>query len=105
MRLLRLLDNPIEKRIIKVTDGLQDLSILKMPRGTNFPVTPHEWTNNSNSYKYLKQRTLTACISHCCPRVAVVITFGYLVLSRPQSAIATQRLIHADVSINLERTK
>jgi len=34
---------------------------------------------------------------------AKVSTFGYPVLPRPQSALATQRLIHADVSTNYKR--
>jgi predicted RNA-binding protein with PUA-like domain len=34
---------PITKQSIQVIDDLKNLSILKMPRGTNFPVTQEEW--------------------------------------------------------------
>lgn len=44
MKLIKnLVDNPIKKDRIRHIDGLQDLNILKMPRGTNFPVTEEEW--------------------------------------------------------------
>lgn len=44
MKLIKnLVDDPITKERIKRIDGLQDLSILKMPRGTNFSVTEEEW--------------------------------------------------------------
>jgi len=36
-----------------------------------------------------KGQHATACISHCWQRVAVVITLGCLVVTRPQSALAT----------------
>jgi hypothetical protein len=53
---------------------------------------------NSDRLRKIKHENTTACISHCWQRVAVVITLGYLVVTRPQSALATQRLIHAGVS-------
>jgi predicted RNA-binding protein with PUA-like domain len=39
----KLIDNPILKTQIKEIRELQNLSILKMWRGTNFPVTADEW--------------------------------------------------------------
>jgi len=44
MKVIEILDEPLTKEKIKVTKGLQDLSIVKMPRGTNFPVSQEEWT-------------------------------------------------------------
>jgi hypothetical protein len=38
-----LLNKPLTKDIIKSINGLQELSILKQPRGTNFPVKKDEW--------------------------------------------------------------
>jgi len=38
-----LLAHPVMKENIINTTGLQNLSIIKNPRGTNFPVTPNEW--------------------------------------------------------------
>lgn len=38
-----LLKYPILKEMIRNTVGLQGLSILRNPMGTNFPVTPNEW--------------------------------------------------------------
>lgn len=38
-----LLEYPILKEMIRNTVGLQGLSILRNPMGTNFPVTPNEW--------------------------------------------------------------
>lgn len=44
MRIVRnLLNNPLTRETIKNTPELLNLSILKQPRGTNFPVTPDEW--------------------------------------------------------------
>jgi len=44
MKILRnLLQNPITKEAIKNITGLRGLSILKQPRGTNFPVRVEEW--------------------------------------------------------------
>ncbi len=43
MTVIKSLTNPLTKEVIKGTNGLQDLSILRMPRGTNFPVTQEEW--------------------------------------------------------------
>jgi len=44
MKLIRkLVDDPIMKNDIIKINGLQDLSILRMPRGTNFPVRKEEW--------------------------------------------------------------
>ncbi len=39
----RLLDCPLSKEKIKDTPGLENLSIVKNPCGTNFPVTLAEW--------------------------------------------------------------
>ena len=33
----------LTKEEIKKVEGLADLSIVRMPRGTNFPVTAEEW--------------------------------------------------------------
>lgn len=44
MKVIENLIEPLTKGKIKVTNGLQDLSIVRMPRGTNFPVTKEEWT-------------------------------------------------------------
>jgi len=38
-----MLNTPLSKAIIRNTNGLQNLSILRNPRGTNFPVTQDEW--------------------------------------------------------------
>lgn len=38
-----LLNRPIFKESIIQTNGLQMMSILRNPRGTNFLVTPEEW--------------------------------------------------------------
>lgn len=38
-----MLSNPLTKETIRNTDGLQNLSILRMPQGTNFKVTSDEW--------------------------------------------------------------
>lgn len=38
-----LLNNPLSKETIRNTEVLQNLSILRLPRGTNFKVTPNEW--------------------------------------------------------------
>jgi hypothetical protein len=38
-----LINNPLTRETIKNTGGLQNLSILKQPRGTNFSLTPDEW--------------------------------------------------------------
>ncbi len=44
MRIVRnLLRSPLTKEIIKNTSELKELSILKQPQGTNFPITPEEW--------------------------------------------------------------
>lgn len=43
MKVLEILKEPLTKERIKGTNGLQELSIVKMPRGTNFPVTKEEW--------------------------------------------------------------
>lgn len=44
MKIVRnLLNSPLTKETIKNTNGLHNLSILRQPRGTNFPVTPDEW--------------------------------------------------------------
>ena len=42
MKVIEILKQPLTKEKIKVTDGLQDLSIVRMPRGTNFTVTKEE---------------------------------------------------------------
>ena len=44
MKVIEILKEPLTKERIKDTQGLQDLSIVRMPRGTNFTVTPEEWT-------------------------------------------------------------
>ena len=44
MKVIENLKVLLTKKRIKGTDGLQKLSILKMPRGTNFPVTMEEWS-------------------------------------------------------------
>ncbi len=45
MRLIKdLTNNPILKETLKNEDGLQNLSIIKMPRPTNSRVTKEEWT-------------------------------------------------------------
>lgn len=38
-----MLNNPLSKVTIRNTAGLQNLSILRMPQGTNFKVTSDEW--------------------------------------------------------------
>jgi hypothetical protein len=38
-----MLSNPLTKETIRNTVGLQNLSILRMPQGTNFKVTSDEW--------------------------------------------------------------
>jgi len=38
-----LLDSPLSKTTIRNTNGFQNLSILRSPMGTNFPVTQDEW--------------------------------------------------------------
>jgi predicted RNA-binding protein with PUA-like domain len=38
-----MLNKPLTKETIKNKDGLQNLSILRQPRGTNFNVTSEEW--------------------------------------------------------------
>ena len=38
-----MLNKPLTKESIRNTDGLQNLSILRLPRGTNFKVTSDEW--------------------------------------------------------------
>jgi hypothetical protein len=38
-----LLPSPLIKETIRNTNGLFNLSILRQPQGTNFPVTPDEW--------------------------------------------------------------
>lgn len=44
MKILRnMLDKPLLKAQLRNLNGLQNLSILKLPRGTNFAVTPGEW--------------------------------------------------------------
>ncbi len=43
MKVRKKLSELLTKEKIKGTEGLQDLSIVKMPRGTNFPVTPEQW--------------------------------------------------------------
>lgn len=43
MKVIKNLSEPLTKEKIKSTEGLQDLSIVKMPRGTNFPVTTEQW--------------------------------------------------------------
>lgn len=43
MKVIQNLNKPLTKAEIKNTKGLQDLSILKMCRGTNFEVKPDEW--------------------------------------------------------------
>ena len=43
MKVIRNLEKPLTKEKIKAITGLQDLSVVKMPRGTNFPVTTEEW--------------------------------------------------------------
>ena len=44
MKIVRnLLNSPLTKETIRNTNGLHNLSILRQPRGTNFPVTPDEW--------------------------------------------------------------
>lgn len=44
MRVIEVLKETLTKERIKDTDGLQDLSIVRMSRGTNFTVKPEEWT-------------------------------------------------------------
>lgn len=44
MKILKImLNRPLLKETIRSTTGLQKMSILKQPRGTNFRVTHHEW--------------------------------------------------------------
>lgn len=44
MKIIRnLAETPLIKDVIRNTGGLQNLSILRMPRGTNFFVTAEEW--------------------------------------------------------------
>lgn len=44
MKILKnMLNRPLLKEQLRNTNGLQNLSILKLPRGTNFAVTPDEW--------------------------------------------------------------
>ncbi len=43
MKVIENLKEPLTKENM-ITNGLQDLSIVRMPRGTNFPVTTEEWT-------------------------------------------------------------
>ncbi len=44
MKLLQLIEPPVLRDLIKKTDGLQNLSIIKRPwAGTNFRVTMDEW--------------------------------------------------------------
>lgn len=44
MKIVRnLLSSPLRKETIRNTNGLQNLSILRQPRGTNFLVTIEEW--------------------------------------------------------------
>jgi len=38
-----LINSPVFRNELKAIEALKDLSILRIPRGTNFPVTPHEW--------------------------------------------------------------
>ncbi len=38
-----LINSPVFRHELKSIEGLRDLSILRIPRGTNFPVTLHEW--------------------------------------------------------------
>lgn len=38
-----MLNNPLTKESIRNTDGLQNISILRLPRGTNFKVISDEW--------------------------------------------------------------
>lgn len=40
---IRLIDTPVLRHELKAIDALKDLRILRIPRGTNFPVAPHEW--------------------------------------------------------------
>lgn len=45
MKLIKsLVNNPLSKERIKRTEGFQNLSILKQPRGTNFTVSIDEWS-------------------------------------------------------------
>ena len=39
-----MLNSPLLKETIRNMNGLQNLSILKQPRGTNFSVTSNEWS-------------------------------------------------------------
>ncbi len=39
----RLLNNPILRKDLKKIEGLRNMRILKVPQGTNFPVTDSEW--------------------------------------------------------------
>jgi hypothetical protein len=39
----KLLESHLSKEIIKITDGLANMKILKHPRGTNFFVSSDEW--------------------------------------------------------------
>lgn len=43
MKVLTILNKRLKRAEIKATKGLQDLSILRMWRGTNFEVKPDEW--------------------------------------------------------------
>lgn len=43
----KILKAPLYKQEFKRIFGLENLSILKMPRGTNFKVTPKEWVKLS----------------------------------------------------------
>ena len=39
----KLLNHPVFRSELKKLDGLKNLSIFKIPRGTNFPVEESEW--------------------------------------------------------------
>jgi len=40
---IRLSNRPVFRSELKEISGLENLSILKQPQGTNFPVTDEEW--------------------------------------------------------------
>jgi predicted RNA-binding protein with PUA-like domain len=40
---IRLSNRPVFRSELKEVSGLENLSILKQPQGTNFPVTDDEW--------------------------------------------------------------
>ena len=45
MKIVRnMLNSPLTKENIKLTNGLQYMSIFLNPRGTNFPVKSDEWS-------------------------------------------------------------